>query len=216
MEAKHRDPNQIYVSTGNRKNGNIPSFSIMPGKDCRPGVPCFNNGCYANGMTTYDNIKKSWHFNSEIVRNDIQLFKVQIIHWLNKNRPEYFRLHVGGDFFSEEYLIAWMNIIEEFKETKFSVYTKRFDFRLVKLIPELPNLKLFLSVWHKKEDLKPTKEQYQRFPCAVTLPKGTPPSTRGYLCPGSCIDCKFCYEDNSGRDVYFYKKRYGVARRNSK
>lgn len=207
LKSKARDTSRIYVSLKNRKNGNIPSFSLLPGKDCRPRVRCFLGGCYAQEMAEkYDNIKKSWYFNSKIVRDDLRIFKVQMIAWLGKHLPFYFRIHVGGDFFSVYYLKSWVEIVKLFPETNFSCYTKRSDFDLCNLVPELPNLKLFLSAWDTGTTRFPSW-LLDRFPVAHIIPKGQESLVEtGVLCPGSCLECKHCYESNE--DVFFIKKRY--------
>lgn len=51
----------------------------------------------------------------------MQAFVNECLKW---NAPMYFRIHADGDFFSKDYLSAWMNIIWAFPEVQFWVYTR--------------------------------------------------------------------------------------------
>ena len=40
------------------------------------------------------------------------------------SKSKYFRIHVGGDFFNENYFKAWMNVAKSNKDKIFYAYTK--------------------------------------------------------------------------------------------
>lgn len=65
-----------------------------------------------------------------------------------KHVEKAFRIHWDGDFFSLEYAQAWANVIDEFSEVHFWVYTRAFTPRLnvIKTFENLDNLALYLSV----------------------------------------------------------------------
>lgn len=63
------------------------------------------------------------------------------------------RAHVGGDFFNEQYFLAWMDLAQEFHPTKFYAYTKRLDLwvKHKQLIPD--NFELNASYGGKHDAL---------------------------------------------------------------
>jgi hypothetical protein len=61
------------------------------------------------------------------------------------------RVHVAGDFFSDTYFQAWMNIAKMYPHLIFYGYTKRVGL-LVKYKKELPTNFRFVASWGGKED----------------------------------------------------------------
>ena len=63
------------------------------------------------------------------------------------------RIHVGGDFFSKEYMKAWVQVAKQCPDVTFYAYTKSVHF-WVELLKEIPtNLKLNASKGGKHDDL---------------------------------------------------------------
>jgi hypothetical protein len=60
-----------------------------------------------------------------------------------RNAEKLFRIHWDGDFFDEEYVVAWRAVIFKHKDVQFWVYT-RSDFA-VPLLIDIPNLALYFS-----------------------------------------------------------------------
>lgn len=58
-----------------------------------------------------------------------------------------FRIHWDGDFFSESYARAWREVIEEFPDIQFWVYTRSFTdtLNVVPILAGIENLSLYLS-----------------------------------------------------------------------
>lgn len=73
-----------------------------------------------------------------ICENTIQTFIHQ-----SKNKDLSFRLHMSGDFFSEDYTKAWVNIIKAHPEINFWVYTRSIEY--VPYLVGIKNLTLYLS-----------------------------------------------------------------------
>lgn len=61
------------------------------------------------------------------------------------------RLHVGGDFFSEQYFLAWVKVAETHPKINFYGYTKACNFLVKYKLPE--NLRLTASVGGKLDHL---------------------------------------------------------------
>jgi len=59
-----------------------------------------------------------------------------------------FRIHWDGDFYSTEYAQAWADVIREFPEITFWVYTRSFvpAMNVIPIIAGIPNLAVYLSV----------------------------------------------------------------------
>lgn len=73
-----------------------------------------------------------------VCRETIQAFILK-----SKGEDLYFRLHYSGDFFSKEYTQAWAEIIAEFPDVQFWVYTRSDEH--AELLLGIKNLTLFLS-----------------------------------------------------------------------
>ena len=96
---------QLKISNGNMKIGNISNLSMAPGLSCVDGVPCLGDGCYAmKAFKLYPGTRKAWTSNLELWERDSNLFFEEFNGWLKKNKPERFRLFVGGDMPSEAFL----------------------------------------------------------------------------------------------------------------
>ena len=59
-----------------------------------------------------------------------------------------FRIHHDGDFVNRAYAHAWADIIREFPDVQFWVYTRSFTpgINVIDLIADIPNLSVYLSV----------------------------------------------------------------------
>lgn len=129
MTLKMIDGKKIHISDGNKKVGKIPSFSLPPVIAC-DGKYCSEcrKYCYAKkAYRQYPSTKNAWDENFSIVQNDLVGFTKSMIAYFSKiNAPRVFRIHVSGDFFSLDYLMAWVEIA---KSTDCIIYgyTKSFD-----------------------------------------------------------------------------------------
>lgn len=63
------------------------------------------------------------------------------------------RAHVGGDFFKEDYFLAWMDLAEHFNTTQFYAYTKRIDLWVMHMDNIPMNFELNASRGGKFDDL---------------------------------------------------------------
>lgn len=203
--------NGFTFSPGNSKLGKIWNFSLPPGKGCPKGVPCFkSNGCYAHkAFRRYPGTRMAWNTNLEMLRGPLGLgeFSYSLYTLLERKHPDYFRIHVAGDFISQRYLDIWIRMAVLFPETKFLAFTKAASLDY----GGLPyNLEIKFSRWPgwmpgKLEDYtKPSAGSWLRLPRAW-LDDGSGMLIGDYLrrCPGSCAKCKYCW--NISEDVVFKK-----------
>ena len=206
----------ISISMSNTKMGCVPSFSLMPVVTCNKLMPCTSKGCYAAKIARIrKSVAKAWKNNTTICQHDLSLFKGQMIGWLTMYQPQAFRIHVGGDFFSVKYLLAWCDIAERFPKVKFFAFTKQYNvLRSVNYIPK--NLSIILSAWLPSEFKVwlPPKDLRKRFPVAWIINKDGSMSNevakylsnKNDVCLGNCETCGLCFKrKKKDGDIVFYK-----------
>jgi len=202
----------ISISMENTKMGPTPSFSLPPVRTCNIKAPCTKHGCYAwNMYRRRKTIRTAWDRNLTIaVRKHCDDFKRQMNGWLAIYQPVAFRIHVGGDFFNQEYLQAWCDIASANKKVKFFAFTKQWDvlrpFMWRGAIPK--NLSIILSGWMPScHNWCPPEDLMRKFPvawvvkngCSTQLPviydvqakTGKHPGVKS--CEGNCASCGKCF-----------------------
>jgi hypothetical protein len=187
---------KLSISKGNMKLGHIPNLSLPPVVTCRPGVPCAGQ-CYANkAYRLYPNVKKVWDTNWELWSTNPVDYFGQLQAWLFKHKPEWFRFHVSGDIPDRRYWESLNYTATLFLETKFMLFTKRFDLEFG-YIP--PSLSVVLSMWPGQA----IPEHLDHLPKAWCLPDDRAPAS-ALLCPGNCESCGACWSlAQRGQDVAF-------------
>jgi len=107
-----------------------------------------------------------------------------------------FRIHESGDFFSQDYLDAWVSIIRAFPQVKFWAYTKSYMLDFKEAL-KLKNLNLRYSVDPTTEHLP--KQKMAKAVVATDRPRGsiTCPSTLTKKHAIKCVrDCRLCLDTN--------------------
>lgn len=123
----------------------------------------------------------------------------------------YFRIHTGGEFFSEQYTRAWASVIEQRSGVRFWAYTR--SLFAVPILAELKNLTLFLSCDPvNKEKVLEVYEKYKDYSnIAVAwmgneIPDDLPNDRQRLVCPevsgnmkkqeskGACARCRACVD----------------------
>lgn len=200
----------IYVSPGNTKTGEIPSFSLPAGKSCVPGVPCFKDGCYGRRTECFrGHVLASRQRNYVAVQEDMNSTFESIHGYLLYTRPSYFRAAVSGDMWlgsaqkSQRYLYHWMSLAKQHSDIKFLMFTKCYELDY-SLTPS--NLSVIYSAW-------------PRYPMPAELPDGV--AGTAYMqdgtetrvpddaleCPGKCDTCGACWDirKTKSRATVFHK-----------
>jgi hypothetical protein len=86
--------------------------------------------CYARkGTYRFKNVRAKHVSNLERVLDDMNQWTADMLDELAHRRFDgaYVRVHDGGDFFSEQYLRAWLTIMRARPKTEFYAYTKEVD-----------------------------------------------------------------------------------------
>lgn len=136
------------VKRGNLKINETVGIFNLPTRVC--GTIC--KGCYARkaeiGMHKAA-VNKSREANLEAAMSDtfVEDMKKEIARELKRKKPmTAFRPHESGDFFSQEYVDKWVEIVKAFPQLHFYTYTKKmhkFDFSV---LANLPNMNLINSM----------------------------------------------------------------------
>jgi hypothetical protein len=110
-------------------------WSMSPGKACLNCKDCINT-CYAmKAYLQYADCENCWDINHDLARNNLAyleaLLVAQISNALSRMPNLIVRIHVSGDFISQEYVDMWLRIAKGFPAVPFYTYTKvgkMFDF----------------------------------------------------------------------------------------
>lgn len=172
----------VKVSDKNSKIGNIANLSLPPGSTCVPGIPCYDEGCYAlQCYKMFPNVRTAWQYNLSNYRLYPILFFEHLEEWLQENNPIRFRLFVGGDFPDEVFFKMFNDGVWKFPQTNFLVFTKRYDYDYT---VAAPNFKIILSCWPGV----PLPENTD-LPRAYLKEDERRPKDSYVMCPGKCFEC---------------------------
>jgi hypothetical protein len=176
---------------GNKKMGKKVFLYNLPAKEtCTPTSWCLEgkNGkpsCYAlrNNFNLPSVVKASQNRLKASKRDD---FVDKMVSEIHTRKPKFFRIHSGGDFYSEEYIKKWKEIVQQCPDTLFRTTTRRRDF--AKSIEELasePNIIIRESL-----DLEvPYPTMNLPFAAISYLP--IVKESKSYHCPNDCEKCRY-------------------------
>lgn len=190
--------------------GKIENWSLTPGKTCSKEAcqTCLKQGCYAmKAYRMYPSVRKAWDENTELATNKKDIFFKMLLEYFIDYKKPYFRIHQAGDFTDIQYMATWFAMGYIAKNTRFMGFTKQFDILTeyvntygTAVIPK--NVKLYLSAWTGSV---PPENLRKHFPVAwLAENEEDAKNYQGYICPGSCENCKYCYEEGT-KDVIFIK-----------
>lgn len=188
------NPDDVFANykpldRGNTKLcNNILSFSLLPMVTCG-GKAC--TGCYDLRSQRHPSVRKKRYVNTALAMHDSQyLADLIVAQLLNSKTCKICRIHVGGDFFSTEYVQLWIDIYNRVHAVKpniqFYTYTKGENAKLLKnaginvvrsLYPEGYN-------FGTMEYLKPLVKKYKGYVCPATLGK-----VPNKFCGNKCKAC---------------------------
>lgn len=120
-----------------------------------PNAGICANLCYArSGTYNFSNVKKAHLAKLEMVLNDLEGWKLQLVLELQAKRyrgGKWVRIHDSGDFFSNAYFEAWVRIARSTPDVRFYAYTK--EVKMVKSYTLPENLIIIFSMGGKQDRL---------------------------------------------------------------
>jgi hypothetical protein len=147
--------------------------------DGRTVLTCPNAGacaalCYArNGTYLFPKVKAAHARNLKMVLDDISGWQDAMTAECLKLKPgSYVRIHDSGDFFSEQYLRAWIQVARDVEGVTFYAYTKEVSmFKRVADIEAPANFRWLYSMGGKEDHLIniETDRHAEVFPTAEAL-----------------------------------------------
>ena len=177
------------LKNNNKKLGKaVYDFNLPPIESCPNSIDC-QDSCYAvNIYNRYPSARKSWKDNFKLVVNDLPRFKTLVNNQIKKDGIYNVRIHSSGDFYNMDYLLAWVDIINNNPSIMFYAYTKAF-----KGFNDLPkNLNIIDSyVTHNNE-------KYLNYGSYKYISK-LRTKIKGIICPITigkklnCFECKYCF-----------------------
>jgi hypothetical protein len=160
----------LSFGKGNAKLGKfIATFSLPAGYACPGASQCLAKANRETGVLTDgpNALFRCFSASSEALFPSVRLqrwknfeaLKSQssaiMAHLIKSSLPSesIIRIHVSGDFFSQDYFDAWLNVAKNTPEKTFYAYTKSINFWVARL-PDIPtNFKLNASVGGKYDGL---------------------------------------------------------------
>lgn len=200
----------VTISITNSKLGDkIPSLNLPPLATCRADVPC-RKGCYAlKGHFNYKNVKMSSQNNLDLFLKDSKKFFNSIIDFLNDGDIifKFFRWFSSGDIPNNNFFEGIIKVAKKCKNTKFLLFTKKFDIINNYLSQGLAipkNLSVVFSGWDESFTIDnpynlPTTYVFFKNQKNKHIPEFAIP------CVGHCDKCKACWNLKKGQSVFFNK-----------
>jgi hypothetical protein len=196
---------KLSISSGNSKLGRIMNFSLLPYYDCGSARNVCGKHCYAVCITNrWRTVRNCWTKNSQAIHKDLN--NLNNINLSLKSEPcNLFRIHVGGDFISQEYLNIWSEIASNHQNTIFTAYTKQYDLNY-KNMP--PNMNIIFSMWNgidvprNNSFLKAWIETDSRIPELTKQCSLFQKQKHKHTMKKTCNGCRICYDiSNNSRDI---------------
>ena len=158
---------KISISKGNDKLGSICNISLPPIVTCPKNTPC-SKRCYARRIyVRRPVVRKAWNKNLKLYQDDPNAYFQLLDQHLKKSKLTHFRFHVSGDIPDKNYFIKMLQVVDNNKDIKFLVFTKRFDL-LKDFNQRRNNLSIVLSMW---PGMQVGEEVFRSFPKAWVYDK---------------------------------------------
>lgn len=224
----------IHVSKGNAKLGaGVWNFSLLPGDEplkrkdglqltniagtCSGCCEVCKKECYAiNSALMHHNVNiRAWGENTMLARENMSVFFSELQNFIDRNEVSVIRAHVSGEFFSFEYMVAFIQFAKRNEDVTFYFYTKRYkwledaeDVFGGDLEKSVPNLHPLVSEWHNNYsnprgfaefhyDDGTDPELKKMFHCPAVDKKGRETGV-------TCAMCKRCRKAKKGDKIAVY------------
>ncbi|MGE6347988.1 GP88 family protein [Bacillus mycoides] len=213
---------RLFFGNGNKKLNGIVTFSLPPVATCPYATENCIMKCYAlkDYYRNWDNVSKSQNINLEMTKRadfvematkilKIEALKHEVENTVNgTDEPLTVRIHVSGDFYSQEYFDAWVQIAENLKglPIQFGCYTKSIPFikthlkREGKKLSDI-NINFMFSLWDDTKEKFVAMAEEMGMNIFTAYDKKTSDAPADYMvCPDNSKNrvcgstCNACYE----------------------
>lgn len=141
-------------------NWSLPAWQVQLSDgtwfNCCPNADYCAHLCYArNGTYLFPTVKGKHVANLEYTLRDLVGWKLDMIDEINRiglHKIKWLRIHDSGDFYSDDYLKAWVNICSSVPSVTFYAYTKQVEMFKRVLKDYCPSNFRFLFSLGGKED----------------------------------------------------------------
>lgn len=202
MNEEFDVPLCVSLGLGNQKVGKVWTFSLPSFVTCPGASNWCREHCYARRLERFRANCRQAYLRNLALSLDPDHLVDKVLAALPED-AEHMRIHVGGDFYSRDYIECWINICEARSATRFWSYTRSWS--LSELLPSLerlralPNVELFGST---DPDMPSPPTGWR-----VAFIKDDPRAT-GLVCPHqqgllpSCLACGYCVHPRQGNVVF--------------
>lgn len=183
-----------FVRGNSKIHESVLCFSMPPIETC-PNHKYCSGCCYAlTSFQQYEYVRNAWTHNYHMARDNQELFENLILTYLSVSDEKVIRLHVAGDFFSQEYVGLWHRIMSQ-TDKKFYAYTKTMEMLDFSEYLVMDNINLINSM---APDGKPNfgdpirvyeLQQQGYFICPATVKKPFYDESDDVVCGLSCTHC---------------------------
>ena len=192
----------LCLAFGNKKVGRVWTFSLPSLLTCPGASTWCREHCYARKIERLRPNCRRAYMRNLALSLDLDRLIEQVLEALPEDAPVV-RIHVGGDFYSVEYVDTWRFICEARPNTQFWAYTRSWtqpELReALERLRALPNVELFAST----DTAMPLPPEGWR----VAFIEGDGRAT-GLACPhqlgqvASCLECGYCFRKKAGNVVF--------------
>ena len=149
-------------------NWSLPAFAgkLPDGRNYNtcPSAGICAQACYArNGTYLFPNVRARHQENLRLVLDDLTGWKQAMLDELSREKffNAWVRIHDSGDFFSREYLSAWLDVMRARRRTNFYAYTKEVTAFRELVEPDPPRNFWWVYSYGGRQDSKldPTKDR---------------------------------------------------------
>lgn len=157
---KGKEINRRRLKTGNAKLKKMYIFDLPALEACPNSTLCASTCYAARDQRIYPDVMPWRQMNHKLAIFYPDLLKHMIVYQLHRGRLHVCRIHSSGDFYSQNYIDMWHDIISRFPGITFYAYTKciglpGFNFERIE---SNPNFNLINSIIDGKLNYGPRKE----------------------------------------------------------
>lgn len=174
-------PKNLLITENPTMPSNVGIFNIPPLLTCYPSKWCKEH-CYAlHRRFLWPSVKKAmmWRYKQSLKKD----FVSKMIEELKRRKSiKRVRIHITGDFYSEEYIYKWAEIAKNFSNIIFRTNTKQ-----IRFFPLMKKIFPINVVIRESTDVsRPTTNTFPQ--AAIEGVKG---SEKFYKCLDDCQACNF-------------------------